>query len=138
MEGNNLVVLVLTLILGGGLAAAILNIVRARVEAKKAPVDRDAVIVTSAESAVAIMQKVLDTTSRELSETGKRLERREAEIKSLRQRVDHLEGELTNVRIRCNELEELLHTITTGGVEETPQVPNPTWGGGRHGMPPQR
>lgn len=102
---DNFIVPLLTLLLGGGFAAAILNLVRAKNESKKAPVDRDAVIVNSAESAVVIMQKVLDATTKQLA-------LKEQEVDDLTNRLAIVKQELANLRDRCNELEELLNSVT--------------------------
>lgn len=102
--GKDLILPVITLLLGGGLAAAILNIVRAKNESKKAPLDRDAIIVGSAESAVTIMQKVLDATNQQLI-------RKVNEVDELTAALVRVKTELKELKDRCSELEELLSLI---------------------------
>ena len=102
--GKDLVLPIITLLLGGGLAAAILNLVRAKNESKKAPLDRDAIIVGSAESAVTIMQKVLDATNQQLA-------RKEEEVNELTAALVRVKTELKELKDRCSELEELLSLI---------------------------
>jgi septal ring factor EnvC (AmiA/AmiB activator) len=104
--GKDFVLPIITLLLGGGLSAAILNLVRAKNESQKAPADRDAVIVTSAESAVVIMQKVLDATNQQLG-------RKEQELSEVTATLVRVKGELRELRDRCSELEELLSIINT-------------------------
>lgn len=104
--GKDLVLPIITLLLGGGLASAILNVVRAKNESKKAPVERDAVIVTSAESAVVIMQKVLDATNQQLA-------RKEIELNEVTGKLLRVKEELAELKQRCGELEDLLGVITS-------------------------
>jgi hypothetical protein len=121
--GKDLILPVITLLLGGGLAAAILNIVRAKNESKKAPLDRDAIIVGSAESAVTIMQKVLDATNQQLM-------RKVNEVDELTAALVRVKTELKELKDRCSELEELLSLINIE--HETPSEKAPRRGRAGH------
>ena len=102
MDKNSILVPLLSLILGGGLAGTVVNLVKARNDSKKAPAERDSVIVTSAESAVVIMQKVLDSTNRQLRD-------KEKEVEELTSKLSVVKKELGELTTRCKELEDLLN-----------------------------
>jgi septal ring factor EnvC (AmiA/AmiB activator) len=105
MVKGNFIIPILTLLLGGGLTGAILNVVRARNENQKAPIERDSVVVTSAETAVVLMQKVLDATNQQLA-------RKEQELIEVTTTLDRVRGELKELKERCGELESLLEVIS--------------------------
>jgi len=118
METSNYVALIITFILGGGMAGAILNLVRARTESKKAPLDRDILMVQGAGEAVAIMQKALDSTDKRLDDLVKDNQAKEKALQTLREesvikdrKIQSLDEEITRLRTKCEELAAEVHMI---------------------------
>lgn len=118
MDSSQVIVPIITLFLGGGAAGAVLNLVKARNEAHKGPVESNLLMIQGADAALAIMQKTLLVEEKRvnqlqdtLDDTERRLSLRNRELISLEEKAVSLSEELEKVRKRCLALEAQLETL---------------------------
>jgi hypothetical protein len=86
-------------LLGGGMVQGIIGLLRLRIDKKKAPVEKDSIIVGGAEKAVLSLQAALVHAEKEMEhlrqahiEDQKRIAECEATIHTLEVKVETLEG----------------------------------------------
>lgn len=99
-----LVVAVVTGLLGGGLITAFTGIYTAR---KKAPVERDSIIVTGAETAVLALEKTLAAETRRADRAEGEAARYRDQVRAMEDKLNALQDALDATRA---ELTALLHS----------------------------
>jgi septation ring formation regulator EzrA len=105
-------------LLTGGVGAGIYNLVKARLDTKKAPAERSSIVAEGAEKAVVSLGKALDEAEERLAAVKSELAQEQAKSTIQKHKLERLDDQLTRisdilheVRGKCDHLSEVMVAV---------------------------